>query len=116
MRDGIGTATIIGTPSPGGAWAPIEGEEAHDLLQRTFSEDANAQARLAEASRAILSRCAEPGGAFRDDAGLAIGYVQSGKTLSFTTVAALSRETTATRWSSCWAARRSIFLSRPKDA
>ena len=92
MRDGIGTATIVGTPPPGGAWAPVEGEEARDLLQRTFSEDADAQARLAEASRAILSRCAEPGGAFRDDAGLAIGYVQSGKTLSFTTVAALARD------------------------
>ena len=92
MKGGTGTATIFGALPPDGVWSPIEGEEAGELLHRTFPDDSEARRRLAEASRAILARCADPGGPFRDDAGLAIGYVQSGKTLSFTTVAALARD------------------------
>ena len=92
MTSKTGTATIRATASAGGSWAPIEGEEARDLLERTLSEDPDGQKRLVEASRAILSRCAEPSGPFCSGAGLAIGYVQSGKTLSFTTVAALARD------------------------
>lgn len=92
MTYGTGTATIKRTPPQGGSWCPSEGEEAGDLLYRTFPDDADARRRLSDTSLAILSRCAEPGGPFREDAGLAIGYVQSGKTLSFTTVAALARD------------------------
>jgi hypothetical protein len=45
-----------------------------------------------DASASILSRCADPDGAPQSDTGLVIGYVQSGKTLSFTTVTALARD------------------------
>jgi len=92
MSHDTGTATIT-TPLPqGGSWSPVEGEEACELLLRTFPDDPEARRRLAESSRAILARCAQPGGPNHDDAGIAIGYVQSGKTLSFTTVAALARD------------------------
>ena len=92
MTQGSGTATITRTPPQGGSWCPEEREEAGELLHRIFPDDPDARRGLAEASREILSRCAEPGGPIRDDAGLAIGYVQSGKTLSFTTVAAFARD------------------------
>ncbi|NDV02894.1 Z1 domain-containing protein [Pseudoroseicyclus tamaricis] len=92
MTERAGTATINRTAPRGGSWCPVEGDETGELLYRTFPDEAEARGRLAEASRAILSRCAEPGGPVRGDAGLTIGYVQSGKTLSFTTVAALARD------------------------
>lgn len=92
MKSETGTATIRSTLPIGGTWNPIEGEETGGLLLRTFPDDASARRMLAEASRGILSRCSDPQGPKRADAGLAIGYVQSGKTLSFTTVAALAKD------------------------
>ena len=40
----------------------------------------------------VLSKCAPPTAPPKQETGLVIGYVQSGKTLSFTTVAALARD------------------------
>jgi hypothetical protein len=45
-----------------------------------------------DASVGILSRCIDPSGCTESDTGLVIGHVQSGKTLSFTTVSALARD------------------------
>jgi len=48
--------------------------------------------RLLKESKEILSLCGNPGTSENDDAGLVFGYVQSGKTMSFTTVTALARD------------------------
>ena len=70
------------------------GPESHDLAEHAFrkltgDERQIAQRSLLDASARILSRCMDPD---RDKARYrsVIGYVQSGKTLSFTTVAALA--------------------------
>ena len=94
MTAETGIATIKNQPPRGGSWSPVEGPEVGDLLDRTFPTDPGARRSLAEASRAILARCAEPAPSTRSasEAGLAVGYVQSGKTLAFTTVAALAKD------------------------
>ncbi len=79
----------------GWQWRPqiIEGGEAQRLLQRY------AERRLPESARDevmgsaldIIARCVPPNDETdRQETGLVVGYVQSGKTLSFTTVAALA--------------------------
>ena len=88
-----------GTPDAefpqGWRWYPelSDDGEAKRLLQR------NAERGLPEEARAevegsaleILARCVPPhDGADVQETGLVVGYVQSGKTLSFTTVAALA--------------------------
>ena len=40
----------------------------------------------------MLARCADPDERARRRTGLVVGYVQSGKTLSFTTVISLARD------------------------
>ena len=92
MNKPMGTATIAPELAEGSRWAPVEGEEVGELLRRTFPDDEAAREKLARSSREILSCCAEPGGPRSGEAGLVIGHVQSGKTLSFTTVAAMARD------------------------
>lgn len=92
MSEATGTATIVAEVPHGGTWSPVEGQATGDLLLRMFPADPGARRELAEASRAILARCADPAGPRSSHAGLVIGYVQSGKTLSFTTVAALAKD------------------------
>jgi hypothetical protein len=75
------------TPEEPGGWDPVPGPETDGL---TLPGEARAQI-VAEARR-ILRRCVPPDAAARTQTGLAIGYVQSGKTTSFTTVAALARD------------------------
>ena len=73
-----------------GLWTPKVGSEA-TLLLEGFDEAA-ADKILSENTR-ILSMCLPPTGACGHRTGIVIGYVQSGKTLSFTTVTALARDT-----------------------
>jgi hypothetical protein len=93
-----GIATFGDTPPTAGSqWQPVEGAETHDLADHAFrkltgADRLVAQRGLIDASTRILSRCTNPGGAARQDTGLVIGYVQSGKTLSFMTVAALAQD------------------------
>lgn len=78
-------------------WAPGVGEETLDLLsEKGFrnKDGTNSPAGeqvLSEAIR-ILKACGDPSMASNADTGIIIGYVQSGKTLSFTTVTALARD------------------------
>ncbi|MDX8541478.1 Z1 domain-containing protein [Mesorhizobium abyssinicae] len=75
----------------GGLWEPKAGVEVTALmLRKDFDDDAAAKV-VGEAGR-ILSMCLPPDARCQDRAGLVIGYVQSGKTLSFTTVTALARD------------------------
>lgn len=76
---------------PGALWQPIVGEETQDLLRHLGIPEENLEAVRAEAVR-ILSRGPSPNDLHEPTTGLVMGYVQSGKTLSFTAVTALARD------------------------
>jgi hypothetical protein len=79
------------TLPPGALWQPILGEETQDLLRHLSLPEDNRDAVKAEAVR-LLSRGPSPADLREPATGLVMGYVQSGKTLSFTTVTALARD------------------------
>jgi hypothetical protein len=82
---------MIMPSGPGALWEPAAGVEVTTLMQRKEFDDSAAAKVVGEAGR-ILSMCLPPSARQEDRAGLVIGYVQSGKTLSFTTVTALARD------------------------
>jgi hypothetical protein len=76
---------------PGARWTPVVGTETLLLLEHlALSHDS--RATLQGEAVAILARCAPPKLPNAQETGLVIGYVQSGKTMSFTAVAALARD------------------------
>lgn len=85
-------ATPIAASVPGILWNPTEGEEARGILGRSTTLDAAARQSLLEASAQILGSGVEPGRTPGSRTGLVVGLVQSGKTMSFTTVMALARD------------------------
>lgn len=73
-------------------WSPVVGAETTALVQKALPDEASRGKVLTE-SRGILARCVPPTGEVSvPRTGLIIGYVQSGKTLSFTTITALARD------------------------
>jgi hypothetical protein len=72
-------------------WAPQPGPELAALLAHKLDGKPDAQLHVSSSSLAILGRGVPPG-VEEADTGLVIGYVQSGKTLSFTAVMALARD------------------------
>ena len=72
-------------------WSPTPGEEANGVAERSRIDDA-ARARLIQSARDILGSGVEPGAGAGAATGLIVGYVQSGKTLSFTTAIGLARD------------------------
>ena len=74
-----------------GTWAPIQGQEVRNLI-RHLALDAESSDRLVSEAAEVLSQCISPAQPGNSTTGLVLGYVQSGKTLSFTTVAALARD------------------------
>lgn len=76
---------------PGSLWLPMRGAEVRDLLAH-LNLDRESSERLAAEATNILSKCLPPEAAAESTTGLVLGYVQSGKTMSFTTVAALARD------------------------
>lgn len=90
------------TITPGGAspgtsrWTPVVGPRTQEFVRtRTTGERAipgPAMDTVLEEARSILSRCADPAEPAGRAAVLVVGYVQSGKTLSFTTLASLARD------------------------
>lgn len=76
---------------PGSLWVPLRGPEVRDLLAHLRLDDQSTE-RLADEATNILSKCLPPRGTAESTTGLVLGYVQSGKTMSFTTVAALARD------------------------
>lgn len=72
-------------------WTPNVKEETNGLLDN-LGLDETSTTRLLNESKEILSLCGNPEVTENDDAGLVFGYVQSGKTMSFTTVTALARD------------------------
>lgn len=91
-----GSTVIIPLPTAlrsGANWQPTVGEEARALVGRKLpQESAEAREALLESAASILSKSVDPVAVDGRETGLVVGYVQSGKTLSFTTVMALARD------------------------
>lgn len=78
-------------------WTPFVGDETAGLLRSKGF--ANADGTLNEGGQRVLDEtyrimqvCGNPDQPANNDTGIVIGYVQSGKTLSFTTLTALARD------------------------
>jgi len=87
---------IVVTPvsrslKPGMKWMPAEGDQAAGIAQRS-NLDQSAREKLIETSAEILGKGIDPSNPQGATTGLVVGYVQSGKTLSFTTVIGLARD------------------------
>ena len=78
------------------SWQPVEGEAIEALKKQVMHPDSGIEEVEWEIIKteaiSVLSKCVPPTALPKQETGLVIGYVQSGKTLSFTTVAALARD------------------------
>jgi len=72
-------------------WTPVEGDETFKLLEHLKFAD-NDRETLKREAVAVLAQCVPSTLPTGIETGLVIGYIQSGKTTSFTTVAALARD------------------------
>ncbi|MDE0371280.1 MAG: hypothetical protein OXI73_01860 [Rhodospirillales bacterium] len=79
------------THVPVAQWQPAVGPEARGVVERKRLPREAGEAVI-EAAASILARGTHPTSPQDDRTGLVVGYVQSGKTLSFTTVIALARD------------------------
>src|SRR5690606_5014103 len=77
--------------APGARWVPVQGAQTVGLAKRS-GLDEGAQRKLIDSAAHILSLGVNPRERRGTKTGLVLGYVQSGKTLSFTTVIALVRD------------------------
>lgn len=87
----VETINIISQSTPG-QWVPEVGQETLSLLASLGLPDDESRDRLRDEAVAVISRCVPPAAPVDSETGLVVGYVQSGKTMSFTTVAALARD------------------------
>jgi len=81
----------------GKLWEPVIGEETSHLLRSKGFENADgtrneAGERIVDETYRIMQSCCNPNADRDSETGIVIGYVQSGKTLSFTTLTALARD------------------------
>jgi hypothetical protein len=84
-------------PLESGTWNPFVGDETNELLRskgfanpdRTLNESGQ---RVLDETYRIMQVCGNPSNTTNNETGIVIGYVQSGKTLSFTTLTALARD------------------------
>ena len=76
----------------GASWQPVVGEEALALFESQTTLSLHERDRLRDESVSILAQCVAPTAPDAHHSGLVVGSIQSGKTLSFTTVAALARD------------------------
>lgn len=86
----------IQTQSEGKRWEPFIGEELSELLRsKGFSNNSGLSQeglKIQEETYRIMQACGDPAQSSHRDTGIVIGYVQSGKTLSFTALTALARD------------------------
>src|SRR5262249_38197405 len=84
------------TLPPGSLWVPVEGPHTRGLGEQLVRngrlDDRESFLRVRDEAARILSQCVRPEGTDAQRTGVVIGYVQSGKTMSMTTVAALARD------------------------
>lgn len=81
----------------GSEWTPFVGDETNNLLHSkgfsrgdgTLNDDG---VRVLDETYRIMQVCGNPNSDSNSETGIVIGYVQSGKTLSFTTLTALARD------------------------
>lgn len=73
-------------------WEVIAGQETADLLDNLKNIDSEAKIKLLAETTQILEQCGNPQTETNDETGLVFGYVQSGKTMSFTTLTALAKD------------------------
>ena len=89
--DGTVTVTPLPTtPAHGVRWLPVVSPEAQGVVDRKGLTQEGG--RVLDAAASILARGVPPEHLSDHVTGLVVGYVQSGKTLSFTTVMALARD------------------------
>ena len=92
MTQSINQIRIVATrPRPGMRWQPVVGPEVLGLVEKKLSDSDSRESVIGEAID-VLSRCVPPSAPKEQSTGLVVGYVQSGKTLSFTAVTALARD------------------------
>lgn len=104
-------------PADGALWAPVPGlaiEELGRTLQAEGQIDAAAYEGITAAAQRVLGQAAPPTGDRARRTGLVVGFVQSGKTMSMTTVAALARDN-GYRMVIVFAGVTKILLSQTRD-
>ena len=77
-------------PPDAASWTPTEGPETTDFINAVVPEASREIVR--DAASSILSKCVPPTSPAGQETGLVVGYIQSGKTMSFETVIALARD------------------------
>ncbi len=82
---------VVPEPPDPDHWQPQAGPETIGLLSKLGLDDDNRH-RVLDESVSIMSKASAATESGTHRTGLVIGYVQSGKTISFTTVAALARD------------------------
>lgn len=80
------------TVQAGKQWSPVQGSAFTRLLSTNKALSSDEKEQLTTETLSILSDCIDPSALASVNTGLVIGYVQSGKTLSFTSLAALARD------------------------
>lgn len=86
----IGSATQVRVP---GTWVAIAGSRVEASVAKMRERIGHAEAeRIARDSLEVLGHCVNPNEDARQNAVLVIGQVQSGKTMSFTTLIAAARD------------------------
>lgn len=89
----VETVEIAEAPDlPGARWRPREGTEATSLLHEMVEIPQPDRDQLRRESFRILGSCVPPRPPEERETGLVVGHVQSGKTMSFTDIAALARD------------------------
>ncbi len=91
---------IIGKINPPLRWTPVVGEATHLFLTSksnqvtgpTYQDLVDGENSLLQEAMRVLGRCLPPDSPAGEETGLVIGYVQSGKTMSFETVISLARD------------------------
>lgn len=94
MTDRLATIRVLDNElSTSGKWLPKHGNAFLSIFSDNKALTDDEKHRLSKETTAILSECINPGdGEPQKNTGLVIGYVQSGKTLSFTSLSALARD------------------------
>jgi len=92
------TVEVTGVANPNNSkWQPYQGEEIASLIKyKGFVDNTgninSTGERVIDETFKILEMCGDPNEQVNVETGLVIGYVQSGKTLSFTSLTALAND------------------------
>jgi len=91
-KNNVETIQAISSFGDESLWSPQYGENTDNLLALKFPDEPDAAEILKKETYDILSACSDPNEKKSSKIGLVFGYIQSGKTLSFTTLMALARD------------------------